>query len=67
LSYLGHDGVEVINDEGVHGVAGMLRPPEMYIDRCSASSQTASVSCGKNDGGEPSNLVPGQRRGIVAD
>ena len=27
-----------------------------YTDRCSASCQTASVSCGKNDGGPPSSL-----------
>src|SRR5712691_3772580 len=26
LGYLGHQGVEVVNDDGVHGVAGMFRP-----------------------------------------
>src|SRR5579859_1285966 len=26
LSYLGHQGVEVVDDDGVHGVAGVFRP-----------------------------------------
>jgi hypothetical protein len=35
----------------------------MYTDRFSASSHTASVLWGKNDGGAEQPLVPGQRRG----
>jgi hypothetical protein len=45
---LGEPGVEVVDEERVHGT--------MYRYRCSATSHTASISFGRNEGGEPSNL-----------
>jgi hypothetical protein len=40
----------------------------MYTYRCSASSHTASVSCGKKVGGEPSSRsYHFQRRRVVGD
>jgi hypothetical protein len=39
----------------------------MYRYRWSASSHTASMSFGRNDGGPPRSLVPDRTRGVVAN
>jgi hypothetical protein len=56
LSDLGHHGVEVIHDDGVHGVAGMFRLLDDEHGPVLSEFPHGLRVVGKNEGGEPSNL-----------
>jgi len=57
--------IEVSDEKLVANVAGVLLHYE--TDRCSATSHAASLSAGKERGGEPGVLSPFQLRRVVAD
>lgn len=68
LSYLGHLAVDVINDDGVHGVAGVFWPlNDVHRPVLGEFPHRLCVVGEERWRGAEQPLVPGQRRGIVVD
>src|SRR5215475_4510751 len=67
-SHLGHQGVEVIDDDGVHGVAGVLGPlDDVHRPVLGQLPHGLGVVGEERGRGAEQPLVPGQRRRIVVD
>src|SRR5262249_17230383 len=68
LGYLGHEGVEVINDDGVHGVAGVFGPlADVHRPVLGQLPHGLRVVGEERRRGAEQPLVPGQRRCVIAD
>ena len=55
VGYLRDERIEVIDEERVHGVAGVFRPLHNVHVPMLRELPTASVSCGKNGAPQPSS------------